>query len=217
MSVRDATLTRLGNCDQIVTGLDGWDAVFLDRGWDIISTQLNIAQHGWMKTCILECADGCNTFQPFLSHIDLSDPRNMLSVILSRIDQVLFLLVEVDPLGIALLRATKQNGLEFWVLGANVAFVSIPLIDPSIAVPVTVSDFFIVIGSLFHPDLGGLGGLTLRAGGGSCPRNIRRGVGITRRRKVFLQVRDVPARHRDGGLAEMKLMLHMSVFLQGEI
>ena len=69
-------LARLRNGDEIVTGLDGRDAVSLDRGGDVVSAELDVTTHGRVEACILELVDRLNPLDAFLRHIDLGDSKS---------------------------------------------------------------------------------------------------------------------------------------------
>lgn len=66
-------LTGVRNADDIIATADGGDAVLLDGRGDLVTTQLNVASHGWVELGVLKGHDGDDTDRTLLLKLDLGD------------------------------------------------------------------------------------------------------------------------------------------------
>lgn len=74
MKGRGLLRTGLRDTNNIMTLEHGWNSVFLDRGWKIVTHQLYVFEHDRMKASISKMADGLDSCWTFLLDLDLVDP-----------------------------------------------------------------------------------------------------------------------------------------------
>jgi hypothetical protein len=78
--VKDCCHTCLGNSNDIVTKMNGRQCVLLNRGWNFVSSQDNIAQHDRVEGRIFERVHWMNASRAFLDNLNLSDAAKKLGV-----------------------------------------------------------------------------------------------------------------------------------------
>lgn len=68
-------LTGLRDANHVVAHVDGREAVALDGSRNLITSQLNVLQHGRVKAGILEGRNGVDARRAFLEQLNRSDPN----------------------------------------------------------------------------------------------------------------------------------------------
>lgn len=68
-------LTSLSDCNDVVARGDGWNAVLLDRGGHLKARQLDVARHDGMEAGSLKGENGVDADRPFLTNLDLGNPK----------------------------------------------------------------------------------------------------------------------------------------------
>jgi hypothetical protein len=63
-------LTCLSTSNNVVTKLNCWKAILLNRSWNLIARKLDISQHYRMETSVLELADRLHTDSTLLANFE---------------------------------------------------------------------------------------------------------------------------------------------------
>lgn len=130
-------LTSLGNADDVETLADGGEAEHLDRCRRVIASELHVAEHGGMKTSVLEVHHRLEAGWTLLVNGDLGNAFHMVSLAdKSNEERNLHRKVDAGTTLSSVVGATEQLDLELRVLGTNVTLLTIPLIDDVVCLPV---------------------------------------------------------------------------------